>query len=250
MVQTAQPAAPRCIYCLTTAPDAFLSEEHVYPEALGNEEMLLPRGIVCDNCNNRVLSGLDEALVKFEPIAYLRVCFVSSDKKGRLPKANFQNVSLEKTHPRQIKIMPKDKTGRMRDEVALGDGWVSWKLNFRGKPVNAKLIGRALYKIALETVAYDQGPAKALESQFDKARDFVLGREDFPNNLLMRTKGIPHPSVHIGYADNPEYVIFEIEIYGLCFLLSLTTGPNLKVNGELAAQDFISFALHEDEHEE
>ena len=78
-----------CIYCLTTTA-SFASEEHIFPESLGNDELILPKGYVCDVCNNGVLSELDNALLKFEPIAFLQVQFVQYTKGGKLPKANFQ----------------------------------------------------------------------------------------------------------------------------------------------------------------
>lgn len=41
----------QCIFCKTTTA-AFTSVEHVVPESLGNTEHILPRGVVCDPCNN------------------------------------------------------------------------------------------------------------------------------------------------------------------------------------------------------
>ena len=28
------------------------SEEHIIPKSLGNDELILPKGIICDKCNN------------------------------------------------------------------------------------------------------------------------------------------------------------------------------------------------------
>jgi hypothetical protein len=39
------------------------SEEHPVPESIGNHELVLPRGVVCDRCYNGPLAALDEALV-------------------------------------------------------------------------------------------------------------------------------------------------------------------------------------------
>jgi hypothetical protein len=51
-------ADKRCIYCLSeTGP--FTSEEHIMPESLGNYDTFLPKGFVCDPCNNNILSTLD-----------------------------------------------------------------------------------------------------------------------------------------------------------------------------------------------
>lgn len=101
----------KCIYCLSSDHN-FQSEEHIFPESLGNDEAVLPKGYVCDSCNNGVLSELDSYLIDFEPIALLQVQFVPYTKSGKLPKANFQNMTVEKTRPRYIKITAKDKSGK------------------------------------------------------------------------------------------------------------------------------------------
>jgi len=72
----------QCIYCLSTSGD-FTAEEHIFPESLGNDELILPKGLVCKECNNNLLSLLDSALVDFPPIALLRVQYVPYTKKGQ-----------------------------------------------------------------------------------------------------------------------------------------------------------------------
>ncbi len=237
-------AKPQCIYCLSTG-NSFSSEEHIFPESLGNEEMLLLKGFVCDECNNGVLSGLDEYLINFEPIALLRVYFVPYDKKGKLPKANFQNMIMEKTHPRHLKFTAKDKTGRMREKKDLGDGWVSWQLKTRGKRPDMKKLGRALYKIALGTMALDHGSAKVLDSRYDLARNFIHGKSDFPNNLLIRMSSEPHPQFSITYWDHIEGTPFEIDIYGLSFLINLSPLPLMQVVEPLKELRFEAFPLYD-----
>jgi|ERR1051326_237221 hypothetical protein len=102
-----------CIYCLTTE-GAFTSEEHIVAESLGNDDAVLPKGFVCDDCNNGVLSGLDNALINFEPVAFLRVQHVPYTKEGKFPKANFSSFTLEKVGPRHLKLTPKNKAARLR----------------------------------------------------------------------------------------------------------------------------------------
>jgi hypothetical protein len=62
----------QCIYCTNTA-GKFISEEHVVPEALGNDELVLEPGYVCDTCNHSLLERLDRALAGFGPIAFLKI---------------------------------------------------------------------------------------------------------------------------------------------------------------------------------
>src|SRR5690606_4777168 len=51
----------QCIYCLTLEGD-FGSEEHVIPESLGGDAMVL-RDSVCRRCNN-TLARLDQTLLE------------------------------------------------------------------------------------------------------------------------------------------------------------------------------------------
>ena len=85
---------PQCIYCLTFDGD-FGSEEHVIPESLGGDELVL-RGSVCRRCNNN-LASLDERLLDFEPIAMLRTMYVPLTKAGKFPRARFQDADFRKS---------------------------------------------------------------------------------------------------------------------------------------------------------
>lgn len=236
------PAKAKCIYCLTISA-TFTSEEHVFPESLGNDELVLPKGYVCDKCNNEVLAQLDNALLKFEPVAMLQVQFVPYTKDGKLPKANFQNLSMERTSPRNVTVKAKDKTGRPKNKKHLGDGWYSFTVEMKGKRFSPKLLGRALYKIALGMVALSQGHEQACSPKFDAVRNFIRHGHDFPNNLLVRVECRPHPQVRVAYHDLPEGTPFAIDIYGLMFLLNLESKPVLELNELLTQTQFAIYPL-------
>lgn len=51
-----------CIYCKGPSGDAR-AQEHVVPHSLGNEDWKLPRGMVCDVCNNYFGSLVDSKFV-------------------------------------------------------------------------------------------------------------------------------------------------------------------------------------------
>jgi hypothetical protein len=233
-----------CIYCLTTTA-SFASEEHIFPESLGNDELVLPKGYVCDACNHGILSELDNALLKFEPIAFLQVQFVPYTKDGKLPRANFQNVYIERTGPRNIRIVPKDKTGDIRGKKPLGDDWYSFKIETRGKTFDPKPLGRALYKIALGLVALEHGNERACDNKYDAARAFILKGLGFPNNLLIRTKNTPHSQVRAECWDIPQGTPFAIDIYGLVFLLNLEPTPIMELNEDLIKLHFQSCSLQD-----
>jgi hypothetical protein len=52
----------RCIFC-KEGPAHSKSVEHIIPEALGNKEHLLPKGVVCDGCNNYFARKIEAPLV-------------------------------------------------------------------------------------------------------------------------------------------------------------------------------------------
>jgi len=43
----------RCIFCKNPS-DNSVSVEHIIPESLGNISHILPKGWVCDTCNNYI----------------------------------------------------------------------------------------------------------------------------------------------------------------------------------------------------
>jgi hypothetical protein len=233
---------PKCIYCLSS-DNTFQSEEHIFPEGLGNDDAVLPKGYVCDKCNNGILSSLDSYLLKFEPIALLQVQYVPYTKSGKLPKANFQNMTVEKTRPSHIRITAKDKSGRMLNKKELGDGWVSWSMNFRGKQVDPIRLGRSLYKIGLGFVALNQGLDTAFTSRFDAARDYIFGKTGFPNNLLISMNARPHPRFDVHYRNLNPGCPFVVGIFGMIFMFNLEADPLMEPNDDLIALGFQKFWL-------
>ena len=238
---------PKCIYCLSTTGN-FKSEEHIFPESLGNDELVLPKGYVCDKCNNGVLSQLDNALTKFEPIAFLQVQFVPYTKDGSFPKVNFQNMTMERTSPTHIKIFAKEKSGEIKNKTPMGDNWYSFSLNMRGKPFtqkSVKMLGRALFKIALGIVALSQGREQACIHKYDPARKFILGESDFNNNFFIKLKGEPHIGGRISYKDFQEGTMVSVDIMGILFLLNLEEKPLLEFNKFIKPEGFGLYSLHD-----
>src|SRR3954451_4065983 len=90
-----------CLVC-RRGDGGFTSFEHIFPEALGNTELLLPVGVVCDRCNNGPLAEADEALSRFLPIDLMRTWHGIPSKSGRLPDFNFDNGALRCVRPGHI----------------------------------------------------------------------------------------------------------------------------------------------------
>ncbi|MFN0139230.1 MAG: hypothetical protein ACKVQW_03975 [Pyrinomonadaceae bacterium] len=232
LVRPAESQLKRCIYCLKEECP-FNSEEHIFPESLAGDAIYLPPGFVCDPCNHGISSLLDNALMSFEPIAFLMVQFTPFTKRGKFPKANFGNMTMEKTDPNHIKIVAKNKSGTPKNKRTLEDGSEAFTLAWTGKKLDWKVIARAVYKIALGFVAYDLGHETALDERYNPVRDFIVNGSPFPNNMIVSTKSKPHPSLRshsdMGFGGTP----FFIDIFGMMFFLNLEEFPKLEIRGEM-----------------
>lgn len=229
----------KCIYCLCEETE-FTTEEHVYPESLGNSEIILPVGIVCDTCNNNTLSQLDKELVEFPGISLLRPFFLHfNPKTGKFLSPKFRNMSIKKTHPQEIKIL--DSNGfEMFSSTEEG--------NFRFEAVGRTIFkphefGRSLYKIALGIIALENGTKTALNSKYDLARDYILGKSYFPNNLIMMSKCEPVPTIQGTHYLFEKGTFFELNIFGVIFYFNLENEPVLTPNDELKSLDCLFYSL-------
>lgn len=61
------------------------SEEHIIPKSLGNEEMILPKGIICDSCNNYFAREIEKPFLENETIKLLRTFHTTPSRKGNIP---------------------------------------------------------------------------------------------------------------------------------------------------------------------
>ncbi len=74
----------RCILCKSTSDDS-VSSEHILPESLGNKEILLPPGVVCDNCNNYLSHKVEKPILEAGMFRFIRRERRVVSKKGKLP---------------------------------------------------------------------------------------------------------------------------------------------------------------------
>jgi len=74
----------RCIFC---RKDSSGSEtvEHIIPEALGNKEYVLPRGVVCDSCNSYFGLKVEKPLLDSDYFRQARSRNLIYNKEDRVP---------------------------------------------------------------------------------------------------------------------------------------------------------------------
>lgn len=72
----------RCIYCKERS-DASRSVEHVIPQSLGNQTLVLSPGVVCDGCNNYFARKVEKPFLDAPLIRVLRHRQFLPGKRGR-----------------------------------------------------------------------------------------------------------------------------------------------------------------------
>jgi len=75
------PANKKCIFCLVPSDDSK-SIEHIIPESLGNIDYVLPKGLVCDRCNQYFAIKIEKLLLDQDYFKYIRHTRDITSKKG------------------------------------------------------------------------------------------------------------------------------------------------------------------------
>jgi hypothetical protein len=166
-----------CLFCLK-ADGGFTSREHILSESLGNQDKVLPPGIVCDRCNNGPLSRADHALIGFEPITLLRAARGLGGKRGKAIESIWGDAKVAYSAPGTLEVATnRKKVVRGMREFDAEKG-VPGKLELTGRrPITPKVVGpltRSIWKSAVEFIYLDHGPGVAFDPALDTVRDAVL----------------------------------------------------------------------------
>jgi hypothetical protein len=74
----------KCIFCKKNS-EKSKSIEHIIPESLGNKKAILPKGIVCDSCNNYFARKIEKDLLQTPFYKSLRSRYGIESKKRKIP---------------------------------------------------------------------------------------------------------------------------------------------------------------------
>lgn len=74
----------RCIFCKERS-DRCVSVEHILPESLGNKDVSLPVGVVCDKCNNYLSREVERPVLQSGILRLIRSDRGIPSKRGRIP---------------------------------------------------------------------------------------------------------------------------------------------------------------------
>lgn len=74
----------RCLFCKEDSSNSK-SIEHIIPESLGNTTLMLPRGYVCDKCNNFFARKVEKKFMDLDVVKLWRFYEKIPNKIGRTP---------------------------------------------------------------------------------------------------------------------------------------------------------------------
>ena len=217
-----------CLVC-RSQEGPFTSREHPFPESLGNTEIVLPPGVVCDRCNHGPLSTLDQTICEFMPVQMRRTMLGVKSKAGSVPRTRLTTGVVESTGPAALRFLPNGGKAMLRETFRDGDT-VGLRFDLKGgrrvTPRYASELSRWLLKTALELAWLDHGEMM-LEARFDHIRDAVLGRP-YDGFFAMGNKGDPEQgSVSLTYDLVPDSDEWRMWVVAEVFGVTLATDSRL-----------------------
>ncbi|EPE2670365.1 HNH endonuclease [Vibrio parahaemolyticus] len=145
----------KCIFCKQDSSDSR-SVEHIIPESLGNKNSVLPRGAVCDSCNNYFASNVEKPVLDSSEFVQLRFNQLIKNKKGRVPKAKvlFGNdvVTATRTGRQEFSFNSSDFSKIV--EHLNTTKRAEMRIPVTGESASEHHISRFLAKMALEALAH------------------------------------------------------------------------------------------------
>ncbi len=208
----------RCIFCKQPSASS-VSVEHIIPEALGNEDHILPAGIVCDQCNNYFGRKIEGPLLDSGHFHGLRFRQSLPNKRGEVPPAfglypqGRVEVALKREKDSSLSIGPRfeNDSDVFANAVRFnktGSIWVPISDNI--EPI---LLTRFLAKVGLEILAQRTLHLDVFEEEFidnvqlDLLRDFAR-RGNKPTNWPIHERKI-YPENHTFQGSKPHQILHE-----------------------------------------
>ncbi len=212
-----------CIFCLQEASEAK-SIEHIMPESLGNKNHILPKGVVCDKCNNYFAIKIEKKVLEMDFFRSLRHRNGIQSKKRKIPNGIAEIPGSEKKIDVKFNIDGKDlefnldkesfenfKKGHFRKVIVRN-------LGISDFPRNDQMISRFLAKVALELMALrvlssnrNEQNIFAKEEALNPIRNYVRYNHKEENWVYNVRKIYEENDLVLN--DNNEYVdmLFEME---------------------------------------
>jgi len=169
-----------CLYCKGNGP--FTTVEHVIPESLGNDDLLL-KGSVCDFCQIYFGKEVEKYVLEKTPIGVWRTILGIPSKKRLLPSVNVSQRREEKgTFPARHQCHDNisfthhydgSTSVDLHNKEILQDikNVAKHQFNLVLTPKLLHMLGRFLGKVALGILAISDG-VRARDERFDSIRRY------------------------------------------------------------------------------
>lgn len=244
-------SARRCLFCIQDSSTS-VSVEHIVPESLGNTTIVLPRGFVCDRCNNYFARKVEAPFLNSPAILALRHMEGVRNKRGRIPG---MDVILNNGISGRLERNPRSPIPFLLEVDTSGLEWLtvdpkSWPTSAYfpspDRPAPTRDVARFVAKAGLEhLVQRNLGFQVGLESIFgapelELCRKFARYGEG-PKDWSVRVERI-YDSDHLFEENLPDFqrvwemdllipddresALFAMSIFGLEFAINLI-GPDL-----------------------
>lgn len=171
----------QCVFCKSDGPFTI---EHIIPESLGNDDLVL-KDQVCSNCNNYFSREVEAEVLNKSPIAFWRVFLGIRTKKKLLPSVDLSQPkrqggilpSVHKSHDDGISFTAYEDSSvsltvadrSLYEEIMRGD---RNEFRFVFTPRLLMAMGRFLCKMGVELLCLND-VVRAKSSEFERARKFA-----------------------------------------------------------------------------
>lgn len=163
----------QCIFCHKDSSTSK-SVEHIIPESLGNKEHILPKGYVCDTCNNYFSVKIEKELLAQPYFVSMRRRNDIRTKHGRFVKETFIFPSIMDISP--VSFNPEEKIVYIENDnvvnaIISGNCKKAISLFYDASDTHNTLMSRFLAKCAYEYFLYNMG-----KDNYDLCVQEYLGR--------------------------------------------------------------------------
>lgn len=178
----------RCIFCKIESTWSK-SIEHIIPESLGNKSHVLPKGIVCDKCNNYFANKIEKKVLELPYFKSLRGRNVIENKKGKISgipgfiaSPNIGDFEIQLNDNKIVEVNVEGK--ELYERIQNGEFNQFYIPQLEQPPSQNIHIAKFLGKVALEALAQSISKVDNWQTDFveneslDPLRNFVrYGRE-------------------------------------------------------------------------
>src|SRR5712671_2773182 len=157
-----QPPPYECLFCRTGQRSSFTWIEHPISESLGNDDVTLEPGFVCDSCNQYFGAKLESKVLAAPPFNVERARQAIPTKKGKPPRYDGDGFSLVSTGYRN-KLFVVATTDDHRPALRM----LSRQTLITSPPTGySNLLARFMLKMGIELLAVS-GEINPLSHSFD-----------------------------------------------------------------------------------